>query len=318
MARSPEVFVRPLSMPEGQRLQRISRTAKDPVRLRRAMVVLASAQGWPVPDIADLAQVSQRYVRGVIHDFNERGFADPKWSGGAPRRIDNRTRAKIRVIASCRPRDLGQPFSTWSLAKLRDCLIATGAVSSISRETIRVILAEAGIAWQATKTWKGSSDPDFAAKMRRVLDLTTARPADGRGVCRRVRAAEPATTARTGVAACRQAGPAARHLHPHSGCPAHDRGARPVDREDPLPDPGPENGGGRSSPSSRPCGAGGRMNASTSCWTTFSSQAPASHRLVRGQRGRAGVPAHQRLLVELDRATRSRLGAAALTEGGSI
>jgi hypothetical protein len=30
---------------EGQRLQRIGRTAKDPVKLRRAIVVLMSAQG---------------------------------------------------------------------------------------------------------------------------------------------------------------------------------------------------------------------------------------------------------------------------------
>jgi transposase len=120
------------------------------------MVVLASAQGWPVPDIADLAQVSQRYVRQVIHDFNEWGFAalDPKWSGGAPRRIENRTR-----VASCRPRDLGQPFSTWSLAKLRDYLIEQKIVTTVSRETIRAILTQAGISWQATKTWKGSADP---------------------------------------------------------------------------------------------------------------------------------------------------------------
>ena len=30
MARPPEVFVRPITMAEGQRLQRIGRTAKDP------------------------------------------------------------------------------------------------------------------------------------------------------------------------------------------------------------------------------------------------------------------------------------------------
>jgi hypothetical protein len=38
MGRGPEVFVRRVSMAEGQRLQRIGRTAKDPVRLRRAIV----------------------------------------------------------------------------------------------------------------------------------------------------------------------------------------------------------------------------------------------------------------------------------------
>ena len=35
MGRRPEVFVRQVSMAEGQRLQRITRTAKDPVKLRR-------------------------------------------------------------------------------------------------------------------------------------------------------------------------------------------------------------------------------------------------------------------------------------------
>jgi transposase len=185
MARPPEVFVRPLSMAEGQRLQRINRTATDRVRLRRAMIVLASAQGWPVPDIADLAQVSQRYVRQVIHDFNAEGFAalDPKWSGGAPKTIADTTRSRIRAIARCDPKSLGQPFATWSLAKLRDYLVGSGLVTTISRETLRRILHEGGITWQASKTWKASRDPQFLPKMRRVLDLYDHPPADGRVVC---------------------------------------------------------------------------------------------------------------------------------------
>ncbi len=74
MGRRPEVFVRQVSMVEGQRLQRITRTAKDPVKLRRAIVVLMSAQGQPAPDIAHLLKASEDYVRDVIHAFNERGF----------------------------------------------------------------------------------------------------------------------------------------------------------------------------------------------------------------------------------------------------
>jgi hypothetical protein len=42
------VFVRALSMAEANDCRR-SRTAKDPVRLRRAIVVLMSAQGQPAP-----------------------------------------------------------------------------------------------------------------------------------------------------------------------------------------------------------------------------------------------------------------------------
>ncbi|WP_218135539.1 helix-turn-helix domain-containing protein [Nonomuraea jiangxiensis] len=84
MARRPDVFVRPLSMEEGRKLQRITRTAKDPVRLRRAIVVMMSGQGQSVPDITSLMRVGEDYVRDVIHAFNERGFdaLDPKWGGG--------------------------------------------------------------------------------------------------------------------------------------------------------------------------------------------------------------------------------------------
>ena len=60
-------------MEEGRRLQRVSRTAKDPVRLRRAIVVLMSGRGQAVRDIVSLLQVSPDYVRDVIHAFNERG-----------------------------------------------------------------------------------------------------------------------------------------------------------------------------------------------------------------------------------------------------
>jgi hypothetical protein len=38
-------------MEEGRKLQRISRSAKDPVKLRRAIVVLMSTQGQTVKDI---------------------------------------------------------------------------------------------------------------------------------------------------------------------------------------------------------------------------------------------------------------------------
>jgi winged helix-turn helix protein len=101
MARPPEVFVRPVTMTEGRRLQRIGRTAKDPVKLRRAIVVLMSAQGQAVPDIAQLLDCSPEYVRGVIHAFNRSGFAalDPKWSGGRPKTVSEQVRGR----SACSP-----------------------------------------------------------------------------------------------------------------------------------------------------------------------------------------------------------------------
>jgi hypothetical protein len=96
MARPAEVFVRPVTMTEGRRLQRIGRTAKDPVKLRRAIVVLMSAQGQSAPDIAHLLDCSPEYVRGVIHAFNESGSR--RWTqngaGAGPRRSVSRHAAR--------------------------------------------------------------------------------------------------------------------------------------------------------------------------------------------------------------------------------
>jgi transposase len=184
MGRSPEVFVRPVTMAEGRRLQRIGRTARDPVKLRRAIVVLMSAQGQSAPDIAHLLDCSPEYVRGVIHAFNESGFAalDPKWSGGRPKTISEHARRQVCLIARCCPRDLGLAFSTWSLTKLAGYLAAAG-IARISRESVRQILHAGGVRWQATKTWKASTDPDFLLKMHRVLDLYDHPPTDGRVIC---------------------------------------------------------------------------------------------------------------------------------------
>jgi len=186
MGRRPSVFVRTLSMDEGRRIQRITRTAKDPVRLRRAIVVMMSGQGQAVGDIVSLLQVSDDYVRDVIHAFNERGFdaLNPKWSGGRPRRIGEQLREWICLIARTSPAEWGHTgFSTWSLAKLREHLLTEGIVAAISRETLRRILREAGVSWQTTTTWKASTDPDFITKMRRVLELYDHPPEDGRVVC---------------------------------------------------------------------------------------------------------------------------------------
>jgi hypothetical protein len=75
VAPPPRVFVRTLSMEEGRKLQRITRTAKDPVKLRRAIVVMMSAQGQSVPDITSLMQVSDDYVRDVSVSRHPRNTA---------------------------------------------------------------------------------------------------------------------------------------------------------------------------------------------------------------------------------------------------
>ncbi|MGY2092823.1 IS630 family transposase [Nocardia gipuzkoensis] len=178
------MFVRVVTPEEGRKLAQVARRSKQPVRARRAIVVMASAQHQPVPLIAQLMQVSEAYVRQVIHDFNDKGMdaLDPNGAGAGRRRPIRRCGKRICQIARCCPRDLGWPFSTWSLSKLVEVL-RLNAIADISRETLRQILKVGGVSWQATKTWKASNDPEFVAKMNRVLGLYDNPPADGRVIC---------------------------------------------------------------------------------------------------------------------------------------
>ena len=67
--------------------------------------------------------------------------------------------------------DHGLAFSTWSLTKLAEFLVAEGVVEDISHEGLRLLLREEGVSFQAIKTFKQSNDPDFEAKKNRVLEL---------------------------------------------------------------------------------------------------------------------------------------------------
>lgn len=172
MARPSEVFVRELDPDEAQRLLKITRAAKDRVRLRRAGIVLASVQGRSASEAAGMFAATAQYAREVIHAFNERGFAalDPKWSGGRPPKFGPQAREAICRVAKTAPAQLGLPFTTWSLTKLVEHL-TLGERISASTETVRRVLIAAGISWQATKTWKASRDPDFTVKKDRILEL---------------------------------------------------------------------------------------------------------------------------------------------------
>ncbi|MDX2683772.1 IS630 family transposase [Streptomyces sp. NY05-11A] len=74
-------------------------------------------------------------------------------------------------MATSRPAEHGLPFSTWSLAKLADFLVAEGVVDDISHEGLRILLREEGVTFQRAKTWKASRDPGYAAKKARVEHL---------------------------------------------------------------------------------------------------------------------------------------------------
>jgi transposase len=187
------VRARRLSEDEGRRLQQIVRRGKHgSIRVRRALIIMSSASGTPVPAIARLVAADEDTVRDVIHAFNARGLAalDPRWAGGRPRLISDEDIAFIVATATTRPKTLGLPFTRWSVRKLAAYLSAAyrhtepgraGRIEParrvrIGRERLRQVLRDHDVTFQRTRTWKESTDPDFDAKLDRIEQVTSSFP----------------------------------------------------------------------------------------------------------------------------------------------
>ena len=212
------VRARRLTDQEGRRLLQIVRRGKHgSVRVRRAMIIMASASGTLVPAIARLVGADEDTVRDVIHAFNAKGLAvlDPRWAGGRPRLISDGDIEVIVTAARTRPEKPVQPFTRWSVRKLAGYLARRpGRPVRIGRERLRQVLHERGISFQRTRTWKESTDPDRDAKAGpdRVRDQRLPGPVLR---LRPVRAAVDPALPRRVPGAAQTAGPAARGLSSH-------------------------------------------------------------------------------------------------------
>jgi transposase len=108
-----------------------------------------SADGMDVAMIAQVTFTGPDRVRDVLHNFNSDGFDSlrPKYAGGRASKFDTAQRAQVKQIALARPADHGLPFSTLSLSKLADYLVAQGVVEGISDEGLRTLLCEEGVSF---------------------------------------------------------------------------------------------------------------------------------------------------------------------------
>ncbi len=144
------------------------------VTWRRAQMILLSAQGMPVPKIAEISFTSADRVRDVIHNFNTDGFDSlyPKYAGGRPKKFTLPERREIKKIAKSTPVEHDLPFSTWSLTKLAEFLVAEGGGRRHQpRNSARAAPRGGCLLSKKVKTWKRSRDPGYAVKKARVEHL---------------------------------------------------------------------------------------------------------------------------------------------------
>jgi len=134
----------------------------------RAKIILLSNEGYTVPEIRMMTNRHDNNIRKWIHRFNDEGI-----SGITPvRRSENNVvftkedQEKIVEIAKQSPRELGLKFSNWSLRTLTWYLKDREVVETISHETVRTILIEAGVRFRRSRKELKSTDPEYEIKKK--------------------------------------------------------------------------------------------------------------------------------------------------------
>jgi transposase len=168
------IHVRSITNEEGNRLRKIVRHGKDPIEMKRAQVILSSAQGFSPQRISDIVLLTPAYVRTLIGWFDKEGFdmLKPQWKPGGSWKFTPEQKQELVSLATSKPKDLGLPFQQWSLSRLEKEAVKRGILESISLEWLRVILDESEVSFQSVRTWKESKDPEFEEKKRRIERLT--------------------------------------------------------------------------------------------------------------------------------------------------
>jgi len=160
---------------QQQRLRHLIRAGTTAQQLvLRARIVLLAASGWTNPKIAARVGVCVDTVRKWRHRWwmqpGTASLGDAKRSGRPPSFTPVQV-AAVKALACQPPEASDLPLSRWSCTDLAAQIVADGIAASVSTSTVRRWLAEDAIKPWQYQSWIFVTDPNFAAKAARVLDL---------------------------------------------------------------------------------------------------------------------------------------------------
>ena len=169
----PPLFVRPLTDDERQQCEAARRTS-EACRLRRAHIVLASAQGLSPPPIAPLVGCCVQTVRKVLHAFHTTGLTCVAKHATRPKRVVPICTApkceQLPHLLQQSPRPSGKPTGLWTLALAAQVCHKQGVTTRcLSEATIRRAVHRLRANGKRANHWITSPDPYDARKKSGAL-----------------------------------------------------------------------------------------------------------------------------------------------------
>lgn len=162
---------------ERKELQRMVRQEVGRVS-QRAQMVLLSARGRKVPEIADIFAVCLPTVRFWLHRFNADGPAglyDQERSGRPPK-VTQEVQDTIRQMMQADPQQAGYRATFWTVAMLVAAL--TNRLQTVfSMSTIRKTLYQIGLRWGRPRlSMPDKADPEKAQKQWVIVKAAVTAP----------------------------------------------------------------------------------------------------------------------------------------------
>ena len=167
----PPLFVGELSGAERRALQAGLRS-REAFTLRRAQILLASAEGQRPSWIAASVGCAIGTVHNTLHAFEKEGADCLKEKKRGPKDarpvLDQAKADPLRGILHQSPRHFGKARSTWTLDLLADVAFEQRLTPRrLSHEAIRQAVKRLGSGWKRAKPWITSPDPACARKKTR-------------------------------------------------------------------------------------------------------------------------------------------------------
>lgn len=158
---------REISASEREELVRLCRSRTESVRrVERARIILEADEHGQWIDVARIVGVDKKTVRMWVDRFEEsglKGLEDAPRSGH-PFIYTAEVRAEVVKTALTPPRELGQPFGSWTVERLERYFNEVLGVP-IKHSRIHEILAQEGLRWHHEENWLGEKvDPAFLKK----------------------------------------------------------------------------------------------------------------------------------------------------------
>jgi len=166
---SQPLFVRRLTRVERAAVRKLRKKPPNLAVYRRAQAIHFSSQRLKAQRIAEIVSRSPLTVTRWIHQFNDQGLPAlwPGKSTGRPPKADADFQAALAQTVDQNPRDLGYPFTRWSVDLLTEHMRRATHID-VSWSTVYHTLKRLGYRYGCPKLdLKHRQDPKEVARAKR-------------------------------------------------------------------------------------------------------------------------------------------------------